>query len=83
MEPRHGCSGGQDEGLSAESELWEDRGLMSGWFLDLMVLGQLFPRDGVVLPLKEQISSLGVLTGPSLSLEAQVTSVARSACYQL
>ena len=36
--------------------------------------------DGVALPLKEQVRSLGVLLEPSLSLEAQV---ARSAFYQL
>ena len=35
--------------------------------------------DGVALPLKEQVHSLGVLLKPSLSLEAQVASVAWSA----
>ena len=39
--------------------------------------------DGVALPLKEQVRSLGVLLEPSLSLEAKVASVARSAFYQL
>ncbi|XP_061477657.1 uncharacterized protein LOC133382019 [Rhineura floridana] len=39
--------------------------------------------DGVTLPLKEQVRSLGVLFGPSLSLEAQVASVARNAFYHL
>ncbi|XP_061451815.1 uncharacterized protein LOC133369973 [Rhineura floridana] len=39
--------------------------------------------DEVTLPLKEQVRSLGVLLDPSLSLEAQVASVARSAFYQL
>ncbi|XP_061460454.1 uncharacterized protein LOC133373973 [Rhineura floridana] len=38
--------------------------------------------DEVTLPLKEQVRSLGVLLDPSLSLEAQVASVARSAFYQ-
>ena len=39
--------------------------------------------DGVALPLKEQVRSLGVLLEPSLSLEAQVALVAWSAFYQL
>ena len=39
--------------------------------------------DGVPLPLKEQVRNLGVLLEPSLSLEAQMASVARSAFYQL
>ncbi|XP_061473928.1 uncharacterized protein LOC133380529 [Rhineura floridana] len=39
--------------------------------------------DGVTLPLKEQVRSLGVLFDPSLSLEAQVASVARNAFYHL
>ena len=39
--------------------------------------------DGVALPLKEQVRSLGVLLEPSLSLEPQVASVAQSAFYQL
>ena len=39
--------------------------------------------DGIALPLKEQVCSLGVLLEPSLSLEAQVASVAQSAFYQL
>ena len=38
---------------------------------------------GLHSPLKEQVRSLGVLLEPSLSLEAQVASVARSAFYQL
>ena len=33
--------------------------------------------------MKEQVHSLGVLLEPSLSFEAQVASVARSAFYQL
>ncbi|XP_061487325.1 prostacyclin synthase isoform X3 [Rhineura floridana] len=39
--------------------------------------------DGVALPLNAQIRSLGVLLDPSLSLEAQIASVARGAFYQL
>ncbi|XP_061470050.1 uncharacterized protein LOC133379228 [Rhineura floridana] len=39
--------------------------------------------DGVTLPLKEQVRSLGVLLDPLLSLEAQVASVAQNAFYQL
>ena len=39
--------------------------------------------DRVALPLKEQVRSLGVLLEPSLSLEAQVASVAWNAFYQL
>ena len=39
--------------------------------------------DGVALPLKEHVHSLGVLLEPSMSLEAQVASVAQSAFYQL
>ena len=39
--------------------------------------------DRVALHLKEQVRSLGVLLEPSLSLEAQVASVAQSAFYDL
>uniref|UniRef100_A0A8D2J9T3 Reverse transcriptase domain-containing protein n=1 Tax=Varanus komodoensis TaxID=61221 RepID=A0A8D2J9T3_VARKO len=39
--------------------------------------------DGVALPLKDRVRSLGVLLDPELSLEAQVTAVARSAFLQL
>ncbi|XP_061465627.1 uncharacterized protein LOC133376825 [Rhineura floridana] len=39
--------------------------------------------DGVALPLNAQIRSLGVLLDPSLSLEAQIASVAQGAFYQL
>ena len=39
--------------------------------------------DGAALPLKEQVHSLGFLLESSLSLEAQVASVAWSAFYQL
>ena len=39
--------------------------------------------DGVAVPLKEQVCSLGLLLEPSLSLEAQVALVTRSAFYQL
>ncbi|KAF7238180.1 Complement C1q-like protein 3 [Varanus komodoensis] len=39
--------------------------------------------NGVALPLKDKVRSLGVLLDPELSLEAQVTAVARSAFFQL
>ncbi|KAF7239825.1 Ran-binding protein 17 [Varanus komodoensis] len=39
--------------------------------------------DGVALPLKDRVHSLGLLLDPELSLEAQVTAVARSAFLQL
>ncbi|KAF7246633.1 RNA helicase Mov10l1, partial [Varanus komodoensis] len=39
--------------------------------------------SGVALPLREKVRSLGVLLDPELSLEAQVTAVARSAFLQL
>ncbi|KAF7250183.1 putative RNA-directed DNA polymerase from transposon BS [Varanus komodoensis] len=39
--------------------------------------------NGVSLPLRDKVSSLGVLLDPELSLEAQVTAVARSAFLQL
>ncbi|KAF7236475.1 putative RNA-directed DNA polymerase from transposon BS [Varanus komodoensis] len=39
--------------------------------------------NGVALPLKDRVRSLGVLLDPKLSLEAQVTAVARSAFLQL
>ncbi|KAF7248106.1 Zinc finger and SCAN domain-containing protein 29 [Varanus komodoensis] len=39
--------------------------------------------NGVALPLKDRVRSLGVLFDPELSLEAQVTAVARSAFLQL
>ncbi|KAF7249036.1 Peripheral myelin protein 22 [Varanus komodoensis] len=39
--------------------------------------------NGVALPLKDRVRSLGVLLDPELSLEAQVTAVARSAFLQL
>ncbi|XP_061487037.1 uncharacterized protein LOC133387065 isoform X2 [Rhineura floridana] len=39
--------------------------------------------DGVTLPLKDRVRSLGVVLDSSLSLEAQVASVARNAFYQL
>ncbi|KAF7240555.1 Thromboxane-A synthase [Varanus komodoensis] len=39
--------------------------------------------NGVVLPLRDRVRSLGVLLDPELSLEAQVTAVARSAFLQL
>ena len=43
-----------------------------------------FPAmNGVALNLRDRIRSLGVLLDPSLSLEAQVDSVARSAFIQL
>ena len=40
-------------------------------------------RDGVTLPLKTQVRSLGVLLDSALSLDAQVLAVARSAFAQL
>ena len=52
-------------------------------FLCVQELGCLPVLDGVALPLKEQVHSLGVLLDPSLSLEAQVTSVAQNNHYQL
>ncbi|KAF7254272.1 putative RNA-directed DNA polymerase from transposon BS, partial [Varanus komodoensis] len=39
--------------------------------------------NGVALPLKDKVRSLGVLLDPELLLEAQVTAVARSAFFQL
>ncbi|KAF7247744.1 Reverse transcriptase-like protein [Varanus komodoensis] len=39
--------------------------------------------NGVALPLRNKIRSLGVLLNPELSLEAQVTAVARSTFFQL
>ncbi|KAF7251615.1 Ena/VASP-like protein [Varanus komodoensis] len=39
--------------------------------------------NGVVLPLRDRVRSLGVLLDPEQSLEAQVTAVARSAFLQL
>ncbi|KAF7249279.1 Peroxisome proliferator-activated receptor gamma coactivator 1-beta [Varanus komodoensis] len=39
--------------------------------------------NGVALPLRDKVCSLGVLLDPELSLEAQVTAVARSAFLQL
>ncbi|KAF7246934.1 Transmembrane protease serine 12 [Varanus komodoensis] len=39
--------------------------------------------NGVALPLRDKVRSLGVLLVPELSLEAQVTAVARSAFFQL
>ncbi|KAF7246709.1 Proton myo-inositol cotransporter [Varanus komodoensis] len=39
--------------------------------------------NGVALPLKDKVRSLGVLLDPELSLEAQVTAVARSTFFQL
>ncbi|XP_061477973.1 uncharacterized protein LOC133382302 [Rhineura floridana] len=39
--------------------------------------------DGVTLPQKEQVRSLGVVLDSSLSLEAHVAAVARNAFYQL
>ncbi|KAF7250254.1 hypothetical protein EYD10_03943 [Varanus komodoensis] len=39
--------------------------------------------NGVALPLRDRVHSLGVLLDPELSLEAQVTVVARSAFLQL
>ncbi|KAF7251566.1 Zinc finger FYVE domain-containing protein 26 [Varanus komodoensis] len=39
--------------------------------------------NGVALPLRDKVRSLGVLLDPELSLEAQVTVVARSAFLQL
>ncbi|KAF7252318.1 Solute carrier family 22 member 7 [Varanus komodoensis] len=39
--------------------------------------------NGVALPLKDRVRSLGVILNPELSLEAQVTAVARSAFLQL
>ncbi|KAF7242082.1 LETM1 domain-containing protein LETM2, mitochondrial, partial [Varanus komodoensis] len=47
-------------------------------------VGDLGPAlDGVALPLKDRVRSLGVLLDPELSLEAQVTVVARSTFLQL
>ncbi|KAF7252275.1 Succinate dehydrogenase assembly factor 3, mitochondrial [Varanus komodoensis] len=39
--------------------------------------------NGVALPLRDKVRSLGVLLDPELSLKAQVTAVARSAFFQL
>ncbi|KAF7243828.1 Alanine--glyoxylate aminotransferase 2, mitochondrial [Varanus komodoensis] len=39
--------------------------------------------NGVALPLKDEVRSLGLLLGPELTLEAQVLAVARSAFHQL
>ncbi|KAF7249630.1 putative RNA-directed DNA polymerase from transposon BS [Varanus komodoensis] len=39
--------------------------------------------NGVALPLRDRVRSLGVLLDPELSLEAQVTAVARNAFFQL
>ncbi|KAF7247547.1 Kinesin-like protein KIF20B [Varanus komodoensis] len=39
--------------------------------------------NGVALPLRDKVRSLGVLLNPELSLEAQVTAVVRSAFFQL
>ncbi|KAF7242744.1 hypothetical protein EYD10_10956 [Varanus komodoensis] len=39
--------------------------------------------NGVALPLKDRVRSLGVLLDPELSLEAQVTAVVRGAFLQL
>ena len=56
--------------------------LLVGGSSDQMV-GVQTVLDGVAIPLKEQVHSLVVLLEPSLSLEAQVASVAWSAFYQL
>ncbi|KAF7247022.1 putative RNA-directed DNA polymerase from transposon BS [Varanus komodoensis] len=50
----------------------------SSWVGDLDLV-----LNGVALPLKDRVHSLGVLLDPELSLEAQVTAVARSAFLQL
>ncbi|XP_053155745.1 uncharacterized protein LOC128346445 [Hemicordylus capensis] len=52
-------------------------GCSSAWVNDVQPV-----LDGVALPLKDQVHSLGVPRDPALSLEAQVASVARSAFYQ-
>ncbi|KAF7253300.1 Metabotropic glutamate receptor 5 [Varanus komodoensis] len=53
-------------------------GGLSSWVGDLGLV-----LNGVALPLKDRVRSLGVLLDPELSLEAQVTVVARSAFLQL
>ncbi|KAF7254271.1 CMP-N-acetylneuraminate-beta-1,4-galactoside alpha-2,3-sialyltransferase [Varanus komodoensis] len=53
-------------------------GGLSSWVGDLDLV-----LNGVALPLKDRFRSLGVLLYPELSLEAQVTAVARSAFLQL
>ena len=45
--------------------------------------GHLPTLDGITLPLKDRVRSLGVLLDPSLTLEAQVDSVSRGAFLQL
>ncbi|XP_061438561.1 protein arginine N-methyltransferase 8 isoform X6 [Rhineura floridana] len=56
--------------------------LLVDGFSDQMV--DIYPvLDGVTLPLKEQVCSLGIILDSSLSLEAHVASVARNAFYQL
>ncbi|KAF7254503.1 Beta-tectorin [Varanus komodoensis] len=50
----------------------------NSWVSDLDLV-----LNGVALPLKDRVRSLGVLLDPELSLEAQVTAVARSAFLQL
>ncbi|XP_061441792.1 uncharacterized protein LOC133364873 [Rhineura floridana] len=56
--------------------------LLVDGFSDRMV--DIYPvLDGVTLPLKDQVRSLGVFLDSSLSLEAQVASVVRNAFYQL
>lgn len=78
-----GSSTGVDEGQYDESEPWKDRGTMGEeWF---PYLGDrpvaCFGWGGS--PLKEQAWSLGVLLHPSLSLQAQIASVAWRAFHQL
>ena len=59
--------------------------------LEVLLVGALphrlkghFPAlDGVKLPLKDRVHSLGVLLDPGLTLEAQVDSVSRAAFLQL
>ncbi|XP_061477478.1 uncharacterized protein LOC133381914 [Rhineura floridana] len=56
--------------------------LLVDGFSDRMV--DIYPvLDGVTLPLKEQVRSLGVILDSCLTLEAHVASVARNAFYQL
>ncbi|KAF7250878.1 Protein translocase subunit SecA [Varanus komodoensis] len=53
-------------------------GGLSSWVGDLDLV-----LNGVALPLKDRVHSLRVLLNPELTLEAQVSAVARSAFHQL
>ena len=54
---------------------WGDRGWAD--------VGDSLVLNGVTVPLKDQVRSLGVILDSQLSMEAQVNSVSRAAVFQL